>query len=229
MSRPIVGPDVSNNNGAVEWHRVKNSGARFGFCKATEGLDYTDPDFVHNWRGIHAAGLVRGAYHFARPQPGRTGAQEAHHFLRVVHNAGGLRDKGDLPLALDIEWSEGISGEALSLWIHDFCQVIRRHTGRTPIIYTGSWWREQSPRRPYRAPLWLAAYVGDPTPYIPSAWRRLRFWQHTSTAKVPGIPGTCDLSRFNGSERLFRRFSKIGPAGRARRRYWRRRRRHGRG
>lgn len=224
----ITGPDVSNNNGAVDWHGVVAAGHRFGFAKASEGLDYTDPDFERNWKEMARAGIIRGAYHFARPQPGRTGAQEAHHFLRVVHAAGGMRDRGDLPLVLDIEWSEGLGTDALSLFIHDFCRVIRRHTGRTPIIYTGSWWREHNPRRPYRAPLWLAAYVGDPNPYIPSAWRRLRFWQYTSTAQVRGILGNADLSRFYGGHRRLRSFSKIGPAGRARRRFWRRRR-HGSG
>ena len=68
------GLDVSNWNGTINWDKVANAGYRFAFGKATEGTGYVDKTYTANRNGSEAAGLVFGAYHFARPagsQPGR--------------------------------------------------------------------------------------------------------------------------------------------------------------
>ncbi|HZU06656.1 MAG TPA: GH25 family lysozyme, partial [Chloroflexota bacterium] len=94
----IDGIDVSNNNGTIDWGKVAAGGKEFAVIKATEGLNFTDQDFDYNWREARAHGLVRGAYHFARPSEG-TGRQEALYFLsRVVE----VIEVGDF-LALDLE------------------------------------------------------------------------------------------------------------------------------
>src|SRR5215472_886920 len=61
------GPDVSSYQPNVDWSAVAASGCRFAFAKATEGVGYVNPYFAQDWTGIAAAGMVRGAYHFARP------------------------------------------------------------------------------------------------------------------------------------------------------------------
>src|SRR5437868_13951686 len=66
-SYALQGIDVSHYQGTVTWADVRASGRRFAFCKATEGLTYTDPTFTTNWAGMRAAGLLRGAYHFGHP------------------------------------------------------------------------------------------------------------------------------------------------------------------
>ena len=92
--RPVVthtGPDVSMLQGDVNWKEVRHAGHGFAFVKATEGKDYVDPRFGHaRWAAMHAAGIRRGAYHFARPQSGRPASMEANHFLSTVHQAGGF-------------------------------------------------------------------------------------------------------------------------------------------
>ena len=61
------GLDVSNWNGAINWTKVASAGYRFAFGKATEGTAYTDKTYPTNRNGSEGAGLVFGAYHFARP------------------------------------------------------------------------------------------------------------------------------------------------------------------
>jgi GH25 family lysozyme M1 (1,4-beta-N-acetylmuramidase) len=61
------GLDVSNWNGTITWAKVAHAGYRFAFGKATEGTSYTDKTYTTNRNGSEGAGLVFGAYHFARP------------------------------------------------------------------------------------------------------------------------------------------------------------------
>src|SRR5262249_15948781 len=81
--RPL-GIDVSKYQGAgntnavtnVVWTSVKGDGITFTFIRSSEGVGYTDPDFVSNITQAKAAGLVAGNYHFARwdLNPGLAGA-----------------------------------------------------------------------------------------------------------------------------------------------------------
>jgi lysozyme len=198
-----TGPDVSSFQGDVDWHKVRSSGHVFAIVKATEGLDFVDPKFTAaRWKAMRAAKLHRGAYHFARPQPGRTGAQEAAHFVRAVKHVGGRRHGSDFPLILDIEWAaSGMAPHSIWRWCSDFCSYVRRHTGRGCIVYTGSFWRDRvgnigPPRN--GGVLWLAAYVQHPDPLVPRGFKQWTLWQRTDKAHVPGISTPCDLSLFRG-------------------------------
>ena len=63
----LLGIDVSHYNGEVDWFSVSDSDVKFAFAKATEGTSMVDDRFANNWKGMGDAGLLRGAYHFARP------------------------------------------------------------------------------------------------------------------------------------------------------------------
>jgi lysozyme len=202
----LCGPDVSNHQGTVDWGRVRVDGHKvaFGWAKATEGTTYNDPTFRHNWHGMHAAGLIRGAYHFARPHG--TGAAsirehataEAHHLLSALHAVGGVHD-GDLPPALDLETSAGLSGAEIHAWVGTWVDVVTKAIGRKPVIYTGGFWKSYLAgyTESWGCPLWIAQYA--PRPQLPRAWHAWTFWQYTDRARVPGI-GTSDVSFFHGSQ-----------------------------
>ena len=156
---------------------------------------------------MRAAGLVRGAYHFARPQPGRRGRDEAHYFAGVVESVGG-RDSRDLPLAIDLEWSRGLSATGVVAWCDDFGAEIKRQTGRGCILYTGGFYKGLGQvRAPHQCGvLWIAHY-GVSRPTVPWAWRGRgwSFWQYTERGRVDGIPGDVDLDWFNGKMAELRR------------------------
>ncbi|MFB9545005.1 GH25 family lysozyme, partial [Micromonospora sagamiensis] len=63
----VPGVDVSNWQGSINWTSVRNSGIQFAYIKATEGTSYKDPRFNTNYTNAYYAGVIRGAYHFARP------------------------------------------------------------------------------------------------------------------------------------------------------------------
>lgn len=191
------GVDVSRWQGSVDWKAVKASGVDFAIVKATEGLDFVDPAFtparVHE---MHAAGLMVSMYHFARPQPGRTGTQEAEHFLSTVKKAG-YGQRGDLPLVLDLESTKLGKQDTLN-FARAFAAAVRSGTGRSPFIYTfPSFWIDTlgDPLDDLGCPLWIAHY-GVKSPTVPRAWSFWSLWQTTDRGRVPGIGGAVDLNTY---------------------------------
>ena len=74
-----TGIDVSHWQGSINWTSVKNAGVDFAYIKATEGTAYKDPQFNTNYPAAYHAGVIRGAYHFARPGSS-SGAAQAEFF-----------------------------------------------------------------------------------------------------------------------------------------------------
>jgi len=204
-----TGPDVSRwQHGApLSWAAVKASGHSFAFVKATEGAGYTNPYFASDWAGTRNAGLLHGAYHFARPSIG-SAVSQARRFIAV---AGKAQAPGDLPPVLDLEQSGGLTPTQLSTWTRQFLEETRRLTGRTPILYTYPYfWRTAmaSSTAFTEYPLWIASYTSASKPAMP-AWSRWTFWQYSSTSTVPGIAGQADMNRYNGSLADLRKLANI--------------------
>lgn len=208
----IDGIDVSVFQGTIDWQKVAKAGQEFVFIKATEGIPTSsdpkarDSKFNTNWKGSKAAGLIRGAYCYSIPKPDRDPADEVRHLWKVVKAAGGLRYKGDLGLVPDFEWNApGMTREQLAKWVVGWWKEAERIQGRSPITYTGFWWRDVGLRVKNReCPLWLAAYVDDPRQYVPRpTWtpRDMRFHQYTDKGRVNGIQGDVDRNHFLGTRK----------------------------
>lgn len=184
------GIDVSYYQGNIDWSAVAQAGVVFSFIKATEGTLTIDPQFHANWNGAHAAGLLRGAYHFYHP--GADPHQQAEHFLNVAQIG-----PGDLPPVLDIETpgeaSEIIAG--IQVWL----AAVEHRTGKTPILYTdpGFWATLKTPGFG-RFPLWIAEY-GVVEPTVPTGWSAWTFWQFSEAMSIQGIKGFVDFDVFQGT------------------------------
>jgi GH25 family lysozyme M1 (1,4-beta-N-acetylmuramidase) len=205
------GPDVSRwqHGSPLSWAKVKASGQSFAFIKASEGTAYTNPYFASDWSGTRSAGLLHGAYHFARPSVGSAVAQ-ARHFIAVAGKTGSA---GDLPPVLDLEQSGGLSPVQLTTWTRQFLTETTRLTGRTPILYTYPYfWRtSMAGTTAFTSyPLWIASYNGAAQPQMP-AWPRWTFWQYSSSSTVAGIAGKADMNRFNGTSDQLRQLANIAP------------------
>ncbi|MEU6842540.1 GH25 family lysozyme [Streptomyces sp. NPDC046716] len=195
-----VGVDVSSWQGGINWSAVRGAGIEFAWMKATEGTTYKDPTFGTNYRGAHNAGVIRGAYHFARPDASG-GAAQANHF---VGNGGAWsRDNMTLPGVLDIEGScYGKTRAAMRSWILDFADTYRARTGRDVAVYTSaSWWDLCTggwAGLSARSPLWVAHWTSAGGPRIPSGFPFWTVWQYTATGSVRGISGYVDRDRISG-------------------------------
>ncbi|MBT0565606.1 glycoside hydrolase family 25 protein [Williamsia sp. CHRR-6] len=197
------GPDVSSwqhvDGTLINWFAVRASGQQFAMVKATEGLTYVNPYFVPDSIGMRLAGVARGSYHYA--DPALPAAPQAALFALVTL---GINGYGDLPPVLDLEKTGGLRPAALATWTQQYLDTVQALTGRMPIIYTyPSFWRTAmaNTTRFTRYPLWIADYNGASSPGpLPGGWPNWTFWQYTSTAVVPGIPGRADMNRYSGSQ-----------------------------
>jgi GH25 family lysozyme M1 (1,4-beta-N-acetylmuramidase)/LysM repeat protein len=185
----LVGIDVSDFQGVVDWDSVAQT-HQFAFCKATEGTGFVAHTFQQNWAGIKAAGIVRGAYHFARPD-NNAPEDEANHFLQQV---GDQLEPGDL-LALDLETGTGDK----SGWALTFLQTVAAQTGFRPLLYSGRGFLNDlgciGNDDLAQHGLWLAAFSSR-VPQTPPNWAEISFWQHTDSASVLGVGGNVDESFF---------------------------------
>lgn len=85
-TRAIIGPDVSHWQNKIDWNKMVNNQKNMGFamCKATEGTNFIDPNFVYNITqmcetfstpaasrtfGGHTNQIAFGVYHFAKIIP----------------------------------------------------------------------------------------------------------------------------------------------------------------
>jgi lysozyme len=202
----LDGPDVARyqhpNGAAIDWRRVADSGVSFAFVKATESTTYTNAYFADDYAAAKRAGLVRSAYHYARPKSDlRTARDQADFFVRT---AGRADQRGDLPLTLDIEESGGLPPKTLIAWTHAFVDEVIALTSRPVLIYTYPYfWQHAMGNTTDFAdlPLWLASYrSGGPKEPLPGGWTSWTFWQYTAKGRIPGIAAAVDRSKFAGSE-----------------------------
>ncbi|HKA97834.1 MAG TPA: glycoside hydrolase family 25 protein, partial [Streptosporangiaceae bacterium] len=195
----LDGVDASNHQGLVSWPQVAGSGRRFAFVKACEDPAYVDRYFPRNWSQARAAGLVVGAYSYARPSEASP-AQSVTLLEDQIEAVGGLRT-GDL-VCLDIEDDRVPRGQNLLQWVAEWLDLAERTFGVTPVLYSGHWYMAphglEDPALG-RYPLWYASYQETPPP-PPVGWEKISFWQSSASGTVPGVAGPCDLDSFFGSE-----------------------------
>jgi lysozyme len=194
----VGGIDVSRYQGDIDWNSVHAAGVRFAWIKATEGGDRVDEKFGQNWAAAKAAGVPRGAYHFAywcRPME-----QQAAWFKAHVPN-----DPSALPPVLDVEWN-GHSKTCPKRVPRDFAiaqmkimlAAMEETYGKKPVIYTSiDFHRDVMQGEFTDYPVWVRSVNCHPS--LKYGTRRWHFWQHTAEGHVAGIRGKVDRNAFYGS------------------------------
>src|SRR5699024_1993570 len=181
-----AGIDVSNWQGDIDWNAVAGDGVDFAYIKATGGSNYTDNEFDDNYVDSYHQGVIRGAYHFARPDQS-SATQQATFF---VNNGGNWSGDGKtLPPMLDVEYNPsgtdcyGLSQTQMVDWIDTFSEQVEQLSGRYPVIYTTTnWWQSctgDSGAFHDTNPLMLANWGSSPSP-LPD-WPYHTIWQYTSS------------------------------------------------
>lgn len=210
----VEGVDVSAYNPRVDWTALHRDGVRFAWVKASEGTTWSSPRFTAQWAGARAAGLLTGAYHYARPA-NSPGAAQARHFVRT--GGAWTADGRTLPGALDLERNTGTAGGGdpcygltptrMVAWIRDFVTTYRDLTGRAPVIYVQTpWWIECTGNDTTLAadsPLWLYDHEAPEEP-LPAGWPSTLVWQY-------GVREGLDRNVFHGDEAALRRWALRAP------------------
>ena len=206
------GIDVSTYQGTVNWVSVRAAGITFAWARATIGTG-TDATFTNNSVNAKAAGVLIGAYHYARPDLdlGTAGAvTEANHFWSVARSFISGSNTYLMPV-LDIEQAPGASytKTTLSQWVNTWCSNVVSSAAAQGVTvkpfvynyisYANSWLNSSVTIWP----LWMANnYSGQNTetggPSSLGPWSNWVFWQY-GTDPVSGVSSDVDVDVFNGT------------------------------
>jgi len=211
-NRKVLGIDVSEANGIVDWQQVKLEGYAFACAKATDGASTEDTAFQENWQGIGENGLLRCAYHVYRLND--SPEEQARLFLNTVK-----LESNDLPPVLEVLELGSTSSTSVLRDIQTWLKTVADATGKTPILRTSpNLWSKiidldastavaQEPPPQFGSyPLWVVDYK-ESSPDIPSGWANWDFWQYTDKGRSGGTTLPFSISRFNGSPKALTDFS----------------------
>jgi lysozyme len=188
-----IGLDVSEYQGEIDWDLVEDFEneypIEFVFIRATAGNDREDQQFDENWLAAKNRKMIRGAYHYYRPN--ENSLEQAKLFIKTVQ----LR-KGDLPPVLDIEkLPKGQSLDSLKVGLRRWLNIVEAHYKVKPIIYTGEKYYDDFLKEDFSDYLFWIANYNFYREKIEGDWL---FWQFTEKASVSGIKGNVDVNIFNG-------------------------------
>jgi lysozyme len=190
-----IGIDVSEYQGNINWQKVKWIDEvyeiNFVLIRATAGNDRVDAQFEKNWENAKNKKMIRGAYHYYRPN--ENSLEQANFFIKNVK-----LKKGDLPPVLDIEkLPKNQSLDSLKVGLKRWLLRVENYYGVKPIIYSGDKYFTTFLEKQFSDyTFWIANYsVFDEK--IDKSWQ---FWQFTENANVDGIKGNVDLNIFNGTK-----------------------------
>lgn len=188
-----IGIDVSEYQDEIDWDAVRTLDndyeLSFVFVRATVGNDRLDKRFKENWIGAKENHLIRGAYHYYRPN--ENSLEQAELFIKTVR-----LQKGDLPPVLDIEkLPENQSMERLKIGLKRWLNAVEEHYKVKPIIYTGERYYDDFLKDEFSDYLFWIANYNFYREKLDEDWL---FWQFTEKASVSGINGNVDVNIFNG-------------------------------
>ncbi|HEY1196403.1 glycoside hydrolase family 25 protein [Flavobacterium sp.] len=189
----VVGFDVSEFQGKVDWEEVEildeKYPVQFVFIRATAGNNYVDRQFKRNWSGAKENKIMRGAYHYYRPN--ENSIEQADLFIKTVK-----LQKGDLPPVLDIEkLPKNQPLDSLKKGLKRWLNKVEKHYQVRPIIYSGERYYSDFLKEEFSEYLFWIANYNFYREKIEDDWL---FWQFTEKASLPGIKHRVDVNIYNG-------------------------------
>lgn len=197
--KPLLGIDVSHDQGDVNWQLAVQNGVNFVYAKASDGITWQDPKFVKNVQAISALNVPVGPYHFfeAEDDP----LKQAENYLHAIQH-----QKLTLTPMVDVEITRNQTPKIIKARLKTFLQTIHKATGCLPMIYSyKDYWESNIGPEFNHYPFWLADYAKQMN--APKALENLMIWQHSSTGQIPGIQVNVDLDILLGGEAALHQLS----------------------
>lgn len=178
------GIDVSNNNGNINFNKVKTDGIECAYIKATEGTTYRDSYLDTNYSNAHYAGLKTGFYHFLVS----TSSPET----QATNFYNAIKDKSsDLIPMLDIETNFSGLIDYAERFIKKFKELSNMQIG----IYTYTGFLSNLKGKFTEYLLWEANYNNTPWKLPNNSYIRVGH-QYTEKGHVKGIQSSVDINEF---------------------------------
>lgn len=180
----IIWDSLYLNKGAI--------GLEFAIFRATMGNQDTDKNFSFFWKKAKKHQLIRGAYHYYRPD--EDPILQAQSYLNTTNLT-----KGDFLPIIDVEkLPKEKTIEQYLKDIQTWLDLVEKQYGRKPIIYTYiSFYHDYLYEKFKDYPLWIANYNNVSKPTSLYQWK---MWQFTENGITSGAKVKIDLNIYNGSK-----------------------------
>lgn len=186
----MKGIDISNHNGEIDFLKVKKEGIEVVIIKATEGINWIDPNLEVYYNSALKAGLEIGFYHFMSEKT--SPLKQAEDFFSAING----KNYTVLP-CLDIETNNyGRTSKEITDRCLEFTRRLKELSNQECIIYTGGYFgRDNLDSRIKYYKAWIAHY-GVSVP-MNTGFNNVVGHQYTENGKISGINGNVDLNNFN--------------------------------
>ena len=204
----IKGIDVSKNQKAIDWAKVKAAGVEFamirvGYRGYKSGKINLDPYFIANIEGALRNGIAIGPYFFSTAISEAESTEEGE-FVYAQIKAYDVT----LPVVFDYEGydkkkyrSYGVTKEQRTAFCKAFQDVIKEHGYSCMLYGSKGHIRSKYDLSQFDDYLWVARYpsktkVLDDEKYFPNVPEyndRIAIWQCAECARIDGISGNVDL------------------------------------
>ena len=193
----ILGIDVSEYQGDIDWEEVKKSGVEFAILRlgyrgyGKEGKIILDKEFEQNYEEAKNQGIKLGVYFFSQALNLDEIREETEFILENI------KDKDlDFPIVFDLEKiknddarTDNLTSDEINNMTLEFCKIIKDN-GYIPAIYGNS----KTFATVIKLELfdniikWYADYQYKPLyPYD------FQIWQYTESGSISGITGDVDI------------------------------------
>ncbi len=186
----IDGIDVCFYQKQIDWKKLTtyNKNLKFVYIKATEGATHVDKLYRFNLDNARKNGLKVGSYHFFTTTSSIQ--SQFDNFAKVVN-----KSEQDLLPVIDVEVRSGWTNQQLCDSLELFVNMVEKHYGCRPIIYTSShFFNNILSSRFSRYPIYIAKYsTAEPQLTHGGKWV---LWQFSDKGEIAGIDGYVNLTKF---------------------------------
>lgn len=202
------GIDVSDNQGVIDWKKIKNAGVEFAILRSVRRSGKNDYQLENNIKGCIKNGIPADFYKYAYALTEKDSTREANEVVSAL-SALGIKPSKDVVIWHDVEDDSqmSLSTKTLTKICNAFREVVEK-AGYTYGLYMGKYDFEKGEVNiadlgtPH---IWIARYYDGYTlkgfkekpnekyrPKVPNG--ELWGWQYTSSGRINGITGNVDFN-----------------------------------
>lgn len=204
----IIGIDVSEHNGVVNWPAAKKAGIGFAVIRTGYGTSHTDYQWKNNIEGALAQGIPVGIYHFSYALTAAGAKAEADFVLSLL---APYKGKITLPVFFDFEYDtvdyakkQGVTLGASAFNAHTvaFCERIKSAGYTAGTYYNLDYLRRYVDMDQISGyARWYAQYSSTPSASGHD------IWQYSSSYTIPGCSGRFDVNLLENTALLGKRYT----------------------
>ena len=190
----IKGIDISENNGQINFKKVKEQGYEFVMIRATFGRHKEDRNFRKNILSAYNQGLKVGIYYYSYALSEIQGIEEVDFLLKTINP---FKEMITYPVVIDMEDSDKYKEKNGFPSNEILCKIVKNATERisTAGYYSmcyasASWFKDKlNTKEMDNVSKWIAWWdIGESA----VDKRRYRMWQKSSKARIEGIETNVD-------------------------------------